>query len=286
VLECVVNISEGRDARILDALTDAAGSSLLDRHADPDHHRAVFTMAGPHVEEATRALASAAVERIDLRAHGGVHPRLGVVDVVPFVPLGEDHAPAGAGAELGDALAARRRFAQWAGDELGVPCFLYGPERSLPEVRRQAFGSVRPDTGPDRPHPTAGACAVGARPALVAYNLWLDTSDVAKAKAVAAAVRGPELRALGLPVGAAAQVSCNLVDPFTLGPAEAYEAVARSAQRLGLSVVRAELVGLAPGAVVQAVPPSRRALLDLSMERTVEARLEVQARGGADGGGG
>ena len=268
---------------MLEALRVAGGGSLLDLHADPDHHRAVLTLAGAHVEAAAREVAATAVERIDLRAHRGVHPRLGVVDVVPFVPLDERHAPARAGGELGAAVAARRRFAEWAGGELGLPCFFYGPERSLPEVRRLAFVEIRPDTGPDHAHPTAGACAVGARPALVAYNLWLDTSDVSSAKTVAAAVRGPALRALGLTVGGSTQVSCNLLDPFTLGPADAYDAVARSARELGARVVRAELVGLAPRAVVEAVPPERRAVLDLSVERTLEARLEAQAPGGGAG---
>lgn len=277
MLECVVNVSEGRDALVLEALSGAAGGALLDLHADPDHHRAVLTLAGAHVEEAARAVAAEAVERIDIRNHSGAHPRLGVVDVVPFVPLDDGHAPARPGGDLGDAVEARRRFAVWAGDELGLPCFFYGPERSLPEVRRRAFVELRPDTGPDRPHPKAGACAVGARPALVAYNLWLDTSDVSTAKAVAAAVRGPALRALGLAVGRSSQVSCNLIDPFSLGPAEVYDLVARSARHRGTAVARAELVGLAPRAVVEAVAPGRRALLDLSPERTVEACLEARS---------
>ena len=273
MLECVVNVSEGRDGELLDALSAAAGGALLDRHADPDHHRAVFTLAGADVEEAARAVARVAVERIDLRRHSGVHPRLGVVDVVPFVPLDEHGAPVGPEGDLGDAIAARGRFGAWAAEVLGLPCIWYGPERSLPDVRRLAFVELAPDVGPDTPHPTAGACAVGARPGLVAYNLWLDTADLPSARTVAAAVRGPELRALGLAAGGATQVSCNLVDPFRFGPDRAYEAVARAAGEIGVAVVRAELVGLAPRAVVEAVAPERRALLDLSLERTVEARL-------------
>jgi glutamate formiminotransferase len=281
VLECVVNVSEGRDSTLLDALSASAGSALLDRHADPDHHRAVFTLAGPGVEAAARALTALAVERIDLRSHRGVHPRLGVVDVVPFVPLDDRRSPVGPEADLGPGLEARARFATWAGEELGLPCFFYGPERGLPEVRRLAFVELEPDTGPDRPHPTAGACAVGARPALVAYNLWLDTTELARARAVAAAVRGPDLRALGVAVGQGTQVSCNLLDPFRLGPAEAYEAVSRAASLSGVGIERAELVGLAPRSVVESVPPERRASLDLSLERTVEARMEQLSAEGA-----
>jgi glutamate formiminotransferase / 5-formyltetrahydrofolate cyclo-ligase len=273
VLECVVNVSEGSAPHVLDELSAAAGQTLLDRHVDPDHNRSVFTMAGDEVEAAVRSLARVAVARLDLRRHHGVHPRLGVVDVVPFVPLDGSGAPGGPQADLDEALAARDRFARWMTDQLGVPCFLYGPERSLPEVRRRAFADLAPDTGPDRPHPSAGCCCVGARPALVAYNLWLDTDDVAQAKAVAAVVRQPGLLTLGLAVAGATQVSCNLTDPMRLGPARVYELVEHAAAGAGLRISRAELVGLAPRTVVAAVAPDRWAQLDLSAERTVEARL-------------
>ena len=274
VLECVVNVSEGRDASVLDVLAAAAAPALLDVHSDRHHHRSVLTMAGPEVAEAARCVATEAVARIDLRRHDGVHPRLGAVDVVPFVPLD--------GSTMADAVAARDRFARWAGDELGVPCFLYGPERSLPDVRRGAFSALAPDTGPARPHPTAGAAAVGARPVLVAYNLWLaPDAAVATARAVARQVRGPAVRALGLDVGGRAQVSCNLVDPRTVGPADAYDAVAECAADLGTSVVGAELVGLLPSVVLHAVPPERWTALDLDPARTIEARLEQAGLGGS-----
>ena len=273
MLECVANVSEGADRSLLDALATKAGASLLDLHADPDHNRSVFTLAGPSVEAAAQALATLATARIDLRGHSGVHPRLGVLDVVPFVPLAGDGAPARPDDDLSEALSARRRFAQWAGAELGLPCFLYGPERSLPDVRRHAFVDLVPDTGPPRPHPSAGACAVGARPALVAYNLWLDTKDLSLARAVAAAVRRPEVRALGLAVSEGTQVSCNLLDPWTTGPAQVYDAVAGRAADMGVGISRAELVGLVPRAVVEAVPPERLEVLDLSVDRTIEARL-------------
>ncbi len=275
MLECVVNVSEGRDAGVVAAIASAAGDCLLDVHTDHDHHRSVFTLAGPspRLEEAVREVARATVQRIDLRRHEGVHPRLGALDVVPFVPLGPDGSPGGPAAELTPALEARDRFGAWAGDELGLPCFFYGPGRSLPEVRRQAFDLLPPDTGPPVPHPSAGACAVGARHALVAYNVWLDTPDVGVARAVAAAIRGPSVRALGLAVDGVTQVSCNLVDPSVVGPAEVYDAVVRLAEEGGIRVERAELVGLAPAAVVEAVAPARRQGLDLSPDRTIEARL-------------
>ena len=262
LLECVVNVSEGRRPEVVAAVAAAAGDCLLDVHADPHHHRAVLTLAGTDLlEEAVRAVAAEAVRRIDLRAHAGAHPRLGAVDVVPFVPLW--------GASMADALAARGRFAAWAADELGLPCFLYGPERPLPDVRRGAFAALRPDTGPPVAHPTAGAACVGARPPLVAYNVWLGPgADTARAREVAAAVRGAFVRALGLDVGGRPQVSMNLVAPSTVGPDRAYDEVAARAP-----VERAELVGLVPAAVLEAVPPARWPELDLDPSRTIEARL-------------
>ncbi len=279
MLECVVNVSEGRDATVVAAIADAGRDALLDVHSDPDHHRSVLTLAGPAVEDAVRAVAHATVRLVDLRRHDGVHPRLGALDVVPFVPLDATGHPFAPGTGLRSAVDARDRFATWIADTLGVPCFFYGPERTLPEVRRGAFGVLAPDTGPARPHPSAGACAVGARHALVAYNLWLDTADVAVARAVAARARGPALRTLGLAVGGVSQVSCNLVDPVGLGPADAYDLVDRLARESGTAVARAELVGLAPDAVVRGTPARRRPALDLDLDRTVEARLAALAAG-------
>jgi glutamate formiminotransferase len=283
VLECVVNVSEGRDRAVIDALGAAGGSALVDVHSDEDHNRAVLTMVGDELlDDAVRHVAALAMTLVDLRRHAGAHPRLGVVDVVPFVPL--------VGADMADAVAARDRFAAWAGTELGVPCFLYGPEspafwrakgggddrlrtpegaeRTLPEVRAGAFSTLAPDTGPPVPHPSAGAICVGARPVLVAYNVWLARgTGVDQARRVAAQVRGPAIRALGLDVGGRAQVSMNLVDPARVGPADAYDAVAALAP-----VERAELVGLLPAQVLEAVPKERWDELDLSPERTIESR--------------
>lgn len=263
MLECVVNISEGRDADVLARIAGAGGGALLDLHADPHHHRAVLTLAGV---EAIRAVATTAVEALDLRGHAGVHPRLGVVDVVPFVAL--------TGSTPADALAARDAFATWFASRHGVPCFLYGPERTLPEVRRHAFRELAPDVGPPVPHPTAGATAVGQRGVLVAYNVWLTGTDLATAVRLAGQVRRPGIRALGLGVGDRHQVSMNLVDPGTVGPAAAYDAVVRAAQGVA-QISGAELVGLLPQAVLDAVPAHRWAELDLAADRTIEARLEA-----------
>jgi glutamate formiminotransferase len=260
LLECVINVSEGRDPQLVAAIGDAAGRALLDVHRDPHHNRSVFTLAGPDLRPAVHALAAMAVAGLDVRRHEGVHPRFGVVDVVPFVPL--------EGATMTDAVAERDAFAAWAGTELALPCFLYGSERTLPEVRRTVFSELTPDNGPPQPHPSAGACAVGARDVLVAYNLWLVDGDLDNAKAIAASLRSPYVRALAFRLGDAVQVSCNLVAPLVVGPAVVYDQVAATSP-----VRRAELVGLAPMAVVQAAPRSRWAELDLSEDRTIEARI-------------
>lgn len=260
MIECVVNVSEGRDRAVLDSLVAAAGSDLLDLHTDADHHRSVFTLLGTG---APRQLARRAVDLLDIREHSGAHPRIGVVDVVPFVPL-EGSTPEDAHRERDD-------FARWAADELGVPCFLYGRHggglRTLPQIRRQAFGELRPDTGPLHPHPSAGAMAVGARKVLVAYNVWLEDPDITLARDIATELRSEAVRTLGLRVGSEVQVSMNLIDPLRVGPSEVYDAVAARAP-----VARAELVGLVPRAVLEPIDPSRWAELDLAPERTIEAR--------------
>jgi glutamate formiminotransferase / 5-formyltetrahydrofolate cyclo-ligase len=280
--ECVINISEGRDRQTIDALCAAGAGTLLDLHCDPEHHRSVLTLAGPLgiVEGDARQVVASAVALIDLRSHHGIHPRLGAADVVPFVPL------VGDASGWARALDARDRFARWAGTELQVPCFLYGPERSLPDVRRLAFHPLRPDSGPGTPHPTAGASAVGVRNVLVAYNIWIaqdgaanagpgdqTTSALTVARSLATALRGPGIRSLGLPVDMGAQVSFNLIEPTSSTMVEVFDAVAAGAALRGCPVIRAELVGLIPATVLHGIPRHRWAELDLSDEQTIEARL-------------
>jgi glutamate formiminotransferase / 5-formyltetrahydrofolate cyclo-ligase len=274
ILECVVNVSEGRDEKVISTLAASAGRSLLDVHSDPDHHRSVFTLAGPpdEVQQAARSVALTAVSSIDIRRHSGAHPRIGALDVVPFVSLVGGPLHDG---PLAVAIEARDAFARWAGRDLELPCFLYGPERQLPEVRKAAWSTLEPDTGPTSPHLSAGAAAVGARPALVAYNLWLAEAGLDDARRVAAAVRGPHLRTLGLATATAVQVSCNLIAPWEVGPGDAFDAVASRA-----CVDRAELVGLVPLAVLDAEPRHRWEELGLSPSATIEARLERAGLGG------
>jgi glutamate formiminotransferase len=257
VLECVINISEGRNHAIIDSLAQSCAGDLLDIHSDPDHNRSVFTLVGV---EAPRALARAAVATLSLGDHSGVHPRIGVVDVVPFVPL--------VNSTMHDAQKARDEFAAWATEELHVPSFLYGTERTLPDIRKNAWTSLFPEVGSKVPHATAGAMCVGVREPLVAYNLWLENVDLETTRRIASVVRTASIRTLGLQVGAFTQVSVNLIQPMIAGPNDVYEAVSQHAK-----VHHAELVGLLPASVLATIPRTRWEDLDLSVERTIEWRV-------------
>lgn len=271
-LECVINISEGRRLEVLHEMARLLDpQDLLDVHIDPWHHRSVWTLLGT---QAPRQLTRRAVELLDIREHHlGVHPRLGIVDVVPFVPLGQT--------TMHQAIVARNEFAQWLAEEMNVPCFLYGPDitlrhdsRSLPEIRRSAWKELDPDWGPKHPHPSAGSVCVGARQVLVAFNIWLQPeSDWSRATEITKAIRTPEVRALTLRVGAQIQISMNLVEPFVIGPAEIYERVSSLALERQLLIERSELVGLIPETVLSAIPESKWAELDLARDRTIEHRL-------------
>jgi glutamate formiminotransferase len=277
VLECVPNVSEGRDTRVCNELAAACGASLLDVHRDPDHHRSVFTLAGPgarDAEDAARRLAYAVADRLDLGAHDGVHPRIGALDVVPFVALD--------GTDSAVAVEAACTFAAWVTAELGVPALLYGDAdpagRSLPTVRAAAAGLE------DTFHSRLGAVAVGARPVLVAVNCELDRDDVVVARAVAREVRErdgglPGVRALGfaLPSRGGAQVSMNLVDLRATGLQAAYERVREAARDRGADVARVELVGLLPRAERERCDAAFLDWAGIGDDRTIEARLGARA---------
>ena len=290
-----MNISEGQRPEVLAAVAEACGTALLDVHTDADHHRSVFTLARPSSDqaaEAALALARAAVERIDVSVHTGVHPRVGAVDVVPFVAF--DDPTANGLAVAGDVA---RAWGQRVSDELGVPVFLYGaadPQgRTLPELRRTAFRERTPDLGPAKPHPTAGAMAVGARPVLVAINCELTAgpqgleADLAVARAIAREVRErdgglPGVRALGLALETKgrAQVSMNLIDLAATGVETALESVRRAAIEAGSDVEEVELVGLLPAAELERCSGEFLAWSGLSPDRTVEARLRAAEQAG------
>src|SRR5713101_4858984 len=265
LVECVPNFSEGRDPAIIAALREALvavpGVELLDVQADPAHHRSVFTFVAPPEAAAAAALRAmrVATERIDLLGHRGEHPRMGATDVVPFIPVRD--------VTMDDCVALARRFAEHAAAELHIPIFLYAraatrPERErLPEIRKGEFEGLRdrigsdpaadPDFGPRRVHPTAGATAVGARPFLVAFNIYLDTSDVTLAKEIARKIRTssgglPAVQASGFAVGGQAQVSMNLLDLDVTSPAAVFAAVEAEARARGVAVAKSEVVGLIP----------------------------------------
>lgn len=288
MLEAVVNVSEGRDDTVLARLADACRPALLDLHVDPDHNRSVFTLAGPDEAGAARGahqLTLAAADLLDVSRHDGVHPRLGAIDVVPFVPL------AGTGEEWAQAVAAARQYAVWCERQLALPSFLYGDadpqRRPLPEVRRDAFVRRFPDFGPMQPHPTLGAVAVGVRSTMIAVNCTLDANDLGVAMAIARAVRErdgglPGVRALGFRLSSrdAVQVSMNLTDLEATGLEGACRAVEREAARLGRTVAHVELVGLMPVAELERCSPPFLAAHELGPDHTVETRLRSQ--GGAD----
>ncbi len=265
LVECVPNFSEGRDATVIEALraaiTGVPGVHLLDVQADASHHRSVFTFVAPPAaagEAAFRAM-RVALQRIDLTRHRGEHPRMGATDVVPFVPVRD--------VTMDACVALARQLAERVGRELEIPVYLYAraatrPERErLPDIRKGQFEGLRerigtdpeadPDVGPKRIHPTAGVTAIGARPFLVAYNIYLDTSDVALAKEIAKTIRTssgglPAVQASGFEVGGQAQVSMNLLDIDVTPPAAAYAAVEAEAQRRGTGIRKSEIVGLIP----------------------------------------
>ena len=263
---------------MIDTLARACGSALLDVHTDADHHRSVFTLAGPGERDAFDAasrLAEAVAEAIDIREHDGVHPRLGALDVAPFVALGNRPE---------DAVAAARAFADWVWRALDVPVFLYGDahpdHRSLPEVRHDAFVRCQPDLGPPEPHPRLGAVAVGARPPLVAVNCWLDDDDLTLADSIARAVRERDgglrgVRALGLELASrgAVQVSMNLVELEATGVERACTEVRRLAQASGREVTKVEVVGLLPCAELARCSEPFRAWAGFDDGLTIEARL-------------
>lgn len=254
LVEVVPNISEARRPDLVDRLVEAAtpeGTALLDLHTDSDHNRSVLTLAARSGAEAARAateLARACLAAIDIRHHAGVHPRLGALDVCPFVQL---DPPEGT-----DALEAATACAGEI-SALGIPVFFYGGpamgNRMLPEIRRHAFEKCRPDMGPPEPHPTAGSTAVGVRGLLVAYNVIVGTRDRETAARIAAEVReagggppGVRALALWLPSAAVMQISMNLTEPSRCGIGGAWRAVEDSAHREGVEVLGAELVGLVP----------------------------------------
>ena len=288
MLEAVPNASEGRRAEVVSAIGSAFAQDavLLDTHADADHNRSVFTLAAEEGELVESLLAgiAAAVERIDLREHVGVHPRVGAVDVVPVVPFASE--------SMDRAKSAARLVAARVGEELRLPVFLYGQvgdERrpayfrrgGLDELRRRVdSGELVPDEGPREVDPRSGAVLVGARHALVAYNLDLTTEDVRIAQAVAASVRessggmgGVQAIGLRLPGSGRTQVSMNVIDVDAAPLHEVVERVRREAGARGVSVSGGELVGLVPERIVAAAAGAGAELPGVDASQVLETVL-------------
>lgn len=287
------NLSEGRRSEVVGELARAAasepGAALLDVSSDPDHNRTVLTLAGEPqaLHAALLRLFETALERIDLTRHQGAHPRVGAVDVVPFVPLG--------GATMADAVAAAERLGAAVAERFALPVFLYEEaarqpgRRRLPDVRRGGFEALpqrladpgwAPDFGPGRPHPTAGATIIGARFFLIAYNVVLETGDPAVARRIAARVREsggglPAVRAIGVALASRgrAQVSMNLLDYRRTSMGAALERVRQEAEALGTQVVGSEIVGLVPEAAVDAAVREALRLDGFGRDRVLEPRL-------------
>jgi glutamate formiminotransferase / 5-formyltetrahydrofolate cyclo-ligase len=300
IVECVPNVSEGRDrarlARFAAAVTATPGVHLADLHADPDHHRSVFTVLGPPaaVAAAALALANAVVAEIDMRDHHGIHPRIGALDVLPFVPL--------AGATMAEAAALAHATGRALAAHHGLPVYYYGHAARRPERRalrslrhgeyeglaaRLASADGHPDDGPARFDARAGAILVGARDVLIAYNIWLATDDLAAARAVARSVRAsggglPAVQALGLPLASRGrvQVSMNLLDYRITSIPAVFDRVREEVARAGLAVERGELVGLAPRAAFAGRSPASVGLPALTPASYLDTWLE-RAQGGS-----
>jgi glutamate formiminotransferase len=277
----VPNFSEGRDPVVIAAMGRDV-PCLLDTTCDPDHNRSVLTFAGAPREVAAAAFAAArvAVERIDITRHAGVHPRLGAADVIPFVPV--------QGIGMDECADLARETAAKIWQELRVPVYLYQAAAQRPEchrlenVRRLALAGLPPDIGEGR-HPTAGACVVGARRFLVAWNINLRTTDLGAAKAIAGEIREsngglPAVKAMGFPLAGRGQVqvSINLVD-FEITPLHVvFEAVSERCHKRGIEVAGSELIGMIPAAALRASEGFDLRWENLRNELILENRLRTE----------
>ena len=293
LIECIPNVSEGRRPEIVAAMADAirrvAGVRLLDFSSDASHNRSVFTLAGDAagLEQAVLALVERAVADLDLRTHHGEHPRMGAVDVVPFVPID--------GATMADCVALAKKTGAAIADRFHVPVYLYeeasaNPARkNLEDIRRGEFEGLAakmatagwaPDYGPAAPHPTAGAMVVGARMALIAYNINLATNRLDVAKKIAAAIRHSSggfryVKAAGFMLAdrGIVQVSMNLTNYEKTPIARVFETVKREAARHGVAILESEIVGLVPSAALTAAAEFYLQIEGFKADQVLENKL-------------
>ena len=302
MIECVPNISEGRRLAVVDALVAAvcatADVRVLDVSSDASHNRSVITMVGDAspLRAAVLTLFAHAIDVIDLRQHTGEHPRLGVVDVVPFVPIAD--------ASIADCVALARDTASAVAARFNLPVYLYeqaatsAARRNLADIRRGEFEGLatklsdptwQPDFGPPVPHPSAGATVIGARMPLIAFNVNLGTERLDIARQIAAAVRQssgglPAVKALGLALAerGIVQVSMNLTNYTQTSITRAFTAVRTEAAQRGVQVLESEIVGLVPAAALAGVDPGDMRLTGFRQQQVLENQLRDNGTVGPD----
>jgi len=299
LVECVPNFSEGRNLetveRIAESIKRVPSACVLDRHIDPDHNRSVITfVASPeHIVAAAFAAVETAAQLIDMRKHTGEHPRLGATDVLPFVPI--------AGVTIDECVAFAHSVGRRIADELSIPVYYYEhaalrPDRkNLEDVRRGAYELLReqilinpdraPDVGSPRINEKSGAIIIGARPFLIAFNVVIGSNDISVARKIAASIRArggglPFLKALGFQLHSRdlAQVSMNLVNYEVTGMDAAYDAVKREAEKLGVDIDSAEIVGLVPRNALDRNAAYFDKLVDFSEAKILEHQIELCCR--------
>ncbi len=296
IIECIPNVSEGRRSEVVErlagALRTSGGVRLLDHSSDASHNRSVFTLAGdaPGLKAAVLALFEHAVAAIDLRTHQGGHPRVGAVDVVPFVPI--------EGVTMADCVALAKEVGAAVAERFDVPVYLYEEassnplRRNLEDIRRGEFEGLaarmrspewKPDFGPAVPHPTAGASVIGARMPLIAYNINLNTDRLDVARKIAAAIRQSSgglrfVKAMGVKVEDRnlAQVSINLTNFEKTPIFRVFEMVRREAERYGVSILESEIVGLVPSAALIAAAGYYLQLERFGDAQILENKLRAQ----------
>ena len=294
LIESIPNVSEGRRPEIVERLVAAVrttpGARLLDHSSDASHNRSVITLVGDAaaVKSATLALFAAAVDAIDLRTHTGEHPRVGAVDVVPFVPI--------EGATMADCVALARDVGAAVAERFGIPVFLYEEasdnplRKNLEDIRRGEFEGLAakmasagwaPDYGPAAPHPSAGASVIGARMPLIAYNINLATDRLDVARKIAAAIRHSSgglryVKAMGVKLDDRnlAQVSINLTNYQKTPLHRVFDMVAREAARYGVGVLESEIIGLVPSAALVASAEHYLQLERFTPAQVLENRLK------------
>jgi glutamate formiminotransferase / 5-formyltetrahydrofolate cyclo-ligase len=295
LIECIPNVSEGRRSEIIAAMASALraipGVRLLDHSSDPSHNRSVFTLAGDAagIERAVLALFERAVADVDLRGHTGEHPRLGAVDVVPFVPI--------EGATMADCVALARKVGAEVAARSQIPVYLYeeasaNPARkNLEDIRRGEFEGLAakmatagwtPDFGPSTPHPSAGATVIGARMPLIAYNINLATDRLDVAKKIAAAIRHSSggyrfVKAMGIMLQdrGIVQVSMNLTNFEKTPIFRVFETVKREAARYGVAILESEIVGLVPSAALTSTAEFYLQIEGFKAEQVLENKLRT-----------